>query len=168
MKCLILSLFMSLNAMATESSTFKILPGKLHKGGSLVATQNQTDHADEMVIDMSYQITKKDFVPVPSQYLKGTYQQKLPALFQDERGYLDLERAKSMRIQDANVMHLGRTTLGQFHDAHLIKILPDNKKSEILITYHPSIEGLGWDNLKLTLHTDLPLLNDYRLEGQLK
>ena len=74
MKCLILSLFMSLNAMASESSTFNILPGKLHKGGSLVATQNPSDHADEMSIDMSYQITKKDFVPVPTQYLKGSYQ----------------------------------------------------------------------------------------------
>ena len=72
-----------------------------------------------------------------------------------------------MRIDEASVVHLGRTTIGTFSDAHLIQILPDNKKSEMILTYHPTTNALGWDSIKLILHTNLPILGDYVIEGKL-
>jgi len=58
--------------------------------------------------------------------------------------------------------------LNGMNDAHLIQILPHNKKSEMTLVYHPTVSGLGWDQLKLILHTNLPLLGDYLIEGKLK
>ena len=167
LKFILLSLFLSFNTWATEISHFNVLPGKLHKGGFLDATPSSIENSDQMLINIVYEIKKKTLVPVPNQFLKGTYEQKLPAIFLDERGYLELEKVKSMRIDEASVVHLGRTTIGTFSDAHLIQILPDNKKSEMILTYHPTTNALGWDSIKLILHTDLPILGDYVIEGKL-
>ena len=89
-------------------------------------------------------------------------------MFLDERGYLELEQLKSMKIEEATVHYKGRTNYRDFQDAHLIQILPDNKKSEIFLVYHPQAPGLGWDNIKLILHTGVPLLENYTLEGKSK
>jgi len=168
MKYFLMGLFMTINSMASETSTFNILPGKLHKGGFLTATPQVETNSENILVDFNYEIKKKDLVPVPSQYLKGNYQQKLPAIFLDERGYLELEKSKSMHIDDATVFHMGRTNLNGLNDAHLIRIVTDNKKSEMLLTYHPTTQAQGWDHITLTLHTDLPLLNDYVIEGKLR
>jgi hypothetical protein len=167
MKSLLIALFFAVGVMANEHSDFEILPGKLHKGGSLLA-KAQTMNEDYVHIHLNYEIFKKGLVPVPSEYLKGIYKQKLPAIFLDERGYLELEQLKSMKIEEATVYYKGRTKYRDLHDAHLIQILPDNKKSEIFLVYHPQAPGLGWDNIKVILHTGVPLLENYMLEGKSK
>ena len=168
MKFILFCLIFSFNSWATETSHFNVLPGQLHKGGFLDATPSSISNTDQMIINIVYEIKKKTLVPVPNQFLKGTYEQKLPAIFLDERGYLELEKVKSMRIDEASVVHLGRTSVGTLNDAHLIQILPDNKKSEMILTYHPTTNALGWDHIKLILHTDLPILGDYVIEGKLQ
>jgi hypothetical protein len=167
MKVLFLSLFVFFQASASELSTFDILPGKLHKGGVLTASGFPDANGVNMNVSVVYEIRKRDLVPVPSQYLKGTYDQKLPAQFLTEQGYLDLEKSKSIHLEDASVEHLGRVAIGSLSDAHLIHIIPDNHRSEMFLVYHPSIAGLGWDQLKLVLHTEIPLLRDYVIEGKL-
>ncbi len=166
MKLLLILCVASLSLFAAESSQFDILPGKLHKGGFLSAISKIQPNSDQILIDMVYEIKKKDLVPVPSHFLKGTYGQKLPSIFLDERGYLELEKVKSMRLEEAKVVYLGRVSLGTLNDAHRIHIIPDNKKSEMFLTYHPTAPGLGWDQLKLVLHTNLPILGDYVIEGK--
>ncbi len=168
MKFILFCLFLSFNTWATETSHFNVLAGKLHKGGFLDATPTSIENSYQMLINIVYEIKKKTLVPVPNHFLKGTYEQKLPDIFLDERGYLELEKVKSMRIDEASVIHLGRTTIATFNDAHLIQILPDNKKSEMILTYHPTTNALGWDSIKLILHTDLPILGDYVIEGKLQ
>ena len=168
MKLLFVVLFMMVGAMANETTSFDILPGKLHKGGFLVAAPEMIANTETVLIKLNYEITKKGFVPVPSEFLKGSYDQKLPAMFLDERGYLELEKQKSMRIDEASVVYLGRTSYRGMNDAHYIKILPNNKKSEIFLVYHPTAPGLGWDQVKLVLHTGIPMLEDYVLEGRSK
>ena len=166
MKLLLLFCIASLSLFASESSHFDILPGKFHKGGFLSATSIDQTNTDQILINMLYEIKKKDLVPVPSHFLKGTYQQKLPSIFLDERGYLELEKVKSIKIEEAKIVYLGRVNLGTLNDAHRIHIIPDNKKSEMFLTYHPTAPGLGWDQLKLILHTNLPILGDYVIEGK--
>ena len=167
MKSLLMALLFAAGVMANEHSKFEILPGKLHKGGSLVA-KAESINENYVLINLNYEIFKKGLVPVPSEYLKGVYKQKLPAIFLDERGYLELEQLKSMKIEESTVYYKGRTKYRDFQDAHLIQILPDNKKSEIFLVYHPQAPGLGWDNIKVILHTGILLLENYMLEGKSK
>ena len=166
MKTLIFALLFTVGAMASEKTTFDILPGKLHKGGFLTAEPELMPHSDSMMIQMKYEILKKGIVPVPSEFLKGTYEQKLPSKFLDERGYLELEKNKSMKIDEATVKYLGRTDYRGQNDAYYVQIIPDNRKSEIFLVYHPTAPGLGWDKVRLVLHTGLPMLDDYVLEGR--
>jgi len=168
MKYFILALFYMVGAMASDQSKFEILPGKLHKGGNLLATLENGSSTEEVIINLKYEIIKKGLVPVSNEYLKGVYKQNLPAMFLDERGYLELEHTKSMKIKDATVWHKGRTKYLDLNDAHLIQILPDNKKSEMTLIYHPQAPGLGWDHVKIILHTGVPLLDNYVLEGKSK
>lgn len=168
MKLLFVVLFMMVGAMANETTSFDILPGKLHKGGFLKAAPEMIPNSETVLIKLNYEITKKGFVPVPSEFLKGSYDQKLPAVFLDERGYLELEKQKSMKIDEASVVYLGRTSYRGMDDAHSIQIIPNNKKSEIFLVYHPTAPGLGWDQVKLVLHTGIPMLEDYVLEGRSK
>ncbi len=166
MKTLIFALLFTVGAMASEMTTFDILPGKLHKGGFLTAEPEMIPNTDSMIIEMKYEILKKGLVPVPSEFLKGSYEQKLPAIFLDERGYLELEKKGSMKIDEATVKHLGKAEYRGMDDAHYVQIIPDNHKSEIFLVYHPAAPGLGWDKVKLVLHTGLPMLDDYVLEGR--
>ena len=156
----------AMNVFASEPSTFDILPGKLHKGGSLIAEAIPTQAKETINIKMDYEIIKRGYVPVPSHYLKGVHYQPLDSKFLDESGYLELETLGSMDIGEAKILHLGRIQYNEHSDAHYIHILPHNGKSELFLVYHPTIQGLGWDNLRLILHTDAPILRDYLIEGK--
>jgi hypothetical protein len=165
-------LFAPVDSNATKTldpsvSVFGILPGKLHKGGTLTATPSETDIPGMIRILIDYEITKKTLVPVPSAYLTGNYAQVLPEEFLKEDGYLALEQAGAIEAQDSTVIHQGRVPFRNLGNAHLIQIIPNNGKFEIHLVYHPSIPGLGWDEVKLILHTGIPLLGNYWIEGTL-
>jgi hypothetical protein len=164
---ILFTLLFTFNLYATETSLFDILPGKFHKGGYLIAEPSVINN-EEVKIKMNYEIYKKGYVPVPSEYLKGVYEQNLPAMFMDERGYLELEKLKEINLSDAKIVHLGRVVYGEYNDAHHVHIIPHNKKSEMYLVYHTNNIGLGWDQLKLIIHTPIPLLKSYLIRGKHK
>ena len=155
-------------ALALPASTYEIVPGKLHKGGSLVATPDSEAVPGTTTISIEYEIIRKNLVPIPNSYLRGTYEQSLPSEFLEEAGYLELETLGALEVDGATLVHQGRIPLRNLSDAHSIQIIPDNGKSEIFLLYHPSLPGLGWDQIKLVLHTNLPILGDYLIEGLLR
>ncbi len=169
-KSLSLLLLVTLSAPAfadPSTSTFAILPGKLHKGGQLTATASESDIPGMIRIKVEYEITKKNIVPVPSGYLSGTYEQLLPEEFLKEEGYLELEEVGAIEAEGATIIHQGRIPDRTHADAHLIQIIPDNGKYEFHLVYHPGNPGLGWDQVKLILRTGIPLLGNYWIEGEL-
>lgn len=162
---LALALFSQLTFAYTKDQ-FKILRGKLHTGGSLtVETGAVMNQGKDINLMFKYKINKKGLVPVPSEYLQGDYKQVMPVMFLDERGYIELSRVKKMKVPEATLIYLGKTQIGTLQNAHKVKIVADNKKSEIEITYHPHLDGMGWGYLKLTIFTPIPLLGDYVIEG---
>jgi hypothetical protein len=151
-----------------QTSSFMILPGKLHKGGDLKATASTFDQSkDQFMVVLNYKILARALVPVNPKYLTGSYTQMLPLSFLDERGFLELEIKKTMNIQDAIIKHLGRVNIIPYKDAHFIGIYPTNGKSKIFLSYHPQIKGLGWQNLSLILNLNVPIFSNYELKGSL-
>jgi hypothetical protein len=168
MKWILLGLISMTTCFAVEPTYFDIIPGKYHKGGHLIVNAQSSNNPDLIVFKINYEIYKKGLILVPNEYLKGIYSQKLPASFLDERGYLELEQKKQIVLDDAKVVYLGRAQYKGFSDAHLIHILPHNKKSEIFLLYHPSNKGLGIDSARVILHTNAPGVWDYELRGTAK
>jgi hypothetical protein len=152
-----------------QTSSFIVLPGKLHKDGTLKATASSFDQTkDQFEVVLNYKIVARSLVPVDPKHLTGSYTQILPLSFLDERGFLELEIKKTMNIKDAIIKHLGRVDIKPYKDAHSIGIYPTNGKSKIFLSFHPLIQGLGWQNLVLILHLNVPFLSNYELKGNLK
>lgn len=63
---------------------------------------------------------------------------------------------------------LGRVDYEKYSRAMRIQIIPKNGKSLMQFIYHPDIPGMHWDQLKLTLITNLPILGNYLLQGKLQ
>ncbi|TNE99820.1 MAG: hypothetical protein EP326_07425 [Deltaproteobacteria bacterium] len=59
---------------------FNLNPGKLHKGGSLLLKFDDDLDAEEILMEIEYEITIKGIVPVPSKFKKGTYKFHVPSL----------------------------------------------------------------------------------------
>ena len=167
MKTLItlISLFMTLTSMA-QTANYTVKEGKLHKGGTV--TVKVIDTVNAFKVKTTYEIDKKAWVPVGSEYLKGETITNLPEQFKDERGYLELETRKEMKIEKAKLKFIKRTTVGKNKDAFVIEVLPDNNKSRTTITYHPDLPALGWASVVITFISDLPLLNGYQVIAELK
>ncbi len=169
MKFLILCFLFSLTALAAiETLNFKIIPGKFHQGGKASAFLLSTDDVKNvMLVKLDYEVYKKAMVPVPSEYLKGSVEQELPLIFIDERGFLKLEVDKKMDLPDATLVHMGRVKLGALDNAHQVRIIAKNGRSEIDVYFHPHLPELGWGKVRILLHTPIPLLRDYSLEALL-
>jgi len=145
---------------------YQINEGKLHRNGK--ASIEVLDDPNLYKVKMDYVIKKKKLVPVPSKYLEGETVINLPSLFKDERGYLELEKEKQMEVDGARLVHLGRTTLREFKDAHKIRVFLKNGKSKIELIYHPTLPGTGWDQIKIIFISDVPLLDGYTIICHLK
>lgn len=153
-------------ALAYTKDQFKILRGTLHTGGSLsVETGKVINSGKDINLKFQYKINRKALVPVPKEYLQGDYKQVMPVMFLDERGYIELSRVKKIKVPEATLIYLGKTSIGSLKNAYKVKIAADNKRSEIEIIYHPHLDGMGWGKLKLTIFTDIPLLGNYVIEG---
>ena len=175
MKILFLSLLISILSFAGNFSEFEIQKGRLHKGGFMEASTDRLVTDNQISVSVKYEVDPVWWLalPVVEKYLVGTYIQKLPAKLLSEEGMLNLEKVKTINIFNARgkveavVQHQGRISYNQVR-AHRIRIEPTNKKSEMYVTYHSSIDGLGWDDLKLIIHTPIPLLKSYVIEGKAK
>lgn len=168
MKAFALLILLSTTLHASiDTLSYKILPGKLHSGGTLDASVLNTDESNNvMEVLIKYEIIKRSFVPVPSDFLKKTMVIELPLEFLDERGYLNLEMKKSIDMGEETLLHAGRVDMGEFKDAHHIRI--SSKKGTFIcdIYYHPSIPELGL--FKMSLILNVSILSNYEVKAEIK
>jgi len=168
-KLLCLCLLFSFSAMAADGSNFNILPGKLHTGGTFFATiKSISDAKQTMTINLKYDIDKKRLVPVPKEYLKGEISQAIPLEYIDERGYLNLEVAKTKDFADAKAVYLGRVDVGEYRNSHHVNVIAKNGKSETELYFHPQAPGIGWVKVRMTVYPPLPILKNYTVVALLK
>lgn len=169
-KLLSLAVLISTSAMAaSDAMNFKIIPGKLHQGGKASADLLTTNkEKGVMVVKLAYEVYKKALVPVPDEYLKGSVDQELPLEFIDERGYLNLENSKTLELDDAILVHMGRSVVAGHGNGHHVRIKAKNGRSETDVYFHPHLPELGWGKVRLVLHTPIPMLKNYSMEAVLK
>lgn len=147
-------------------ANYKLTEGKLHKGGS--ATVTVVEKSKTFTLKMTYRLQKKGYVPVPDKHLAGETIVDLPSQFKDERGYLELEQKKTMQVDGAKLTYLGRIAIDkQLDDAHRILVTLKNGRGKIEVVYHPQLPEAGWHKLTMTFISDIPLLNGYRVVGEL-
>lgn len=151
--------------MAKSKAHYKILEGKLHKGG--VAHTEVLPDPKLFRVKMGYEIIKKAWAPISSEFLKGEKMIDLPVQFKDERGYLELESHGSMTIPDGHIKFIRRTNLGDKYDAYEVLVLPKNGKAKIELIYHPDLPSVGWGRMKITFISQIPLLNGYEVTMEL-
>jgi len=165
----LIGLIFSFSAFSSiEIMNFKIIPGQFHQGGKVSAHLVSTDTVKNvMLLQLDYEVSKKPLVPVPQEYLKGGMSQELPLEFIDERGFLKLEIDKKMELPDATLVHMGRVQLAGLDNAHQVRIIAKNGRSETDVFFHPHLPELGWGKVRLLLHTPIPFLKDYLLEAVL-
>ncbi|MFP5490125.1 MAG: hypothetical protein ACLGG0_01390 [Bacteriovoracia bacterium] len=164
---LVAALFLvSFASWANSVAQYRILEGKLHKGG----TASVEVLADPVLFKtlMTYDIKKKSWAPIPSSALKGDSQVDLPELFKDERGYLELELKGEMEVDDGLLKYVRRTQWRDLKDAHLVQVFPKNGRSRMDIIYHPTLPGAGWGWIKVVFISSIPLLNGYEAQMELR
>ena len=154
---LILITFLTSNLIHAKAN-YKVTEGKLHKGGS--ASVTVVDNSKAFTLKMNYRLQKKGLVPVSEKHLMGEKAIDLPIQFRDERGYLEVDGAK--------LTYLGRTAINnKLNDAHRMMVTLKNGKGKVEVIYHPELPEAGWHKLTLTFISDIPLLNGYRVTGEL-
>ncbi len=151
----------TLSSAYSQEAHYKIRPGKLHKGGSVVV--NILDESDSFKVRMRYEISKKTWLPVPSNYLKGETIQELPGHFKDERGYLELETLGTITTSKVKITFLRRVDLGEFKNAFEIMVFPINGKFKTKIIYHPEIPSIGWGKVDISFVDNNPVFNGYEV-----
>lgn len=168
MKTLLLIAFIltSFTSWAQSVAQYRILEGKLHKGGS--ASVEVKEDPTRFITFMTYDIKKKSWAPLPSSALQGDSQVELPELFKDERGYLELEMKGEIQVEDAILKYVRRTDWRSFKDAHLVQVFPKNGRSRMDIIYHPTLPGAGWGWIKVVFISSIPLLNGYEAQMELR
>lgn len=166
MKLLIVSFVLMISSMANAQNEahYNVLPGKLHKKGSVAVKvlPNKTSYD----VEMNFEVKKKALVPVPEKLLRGSKVYQFPIKFKTKEGYVELEKSKSMLIPKAVLNFVKKGNFGKLKNAYFIQVLPVNKKSKIDIIYHPSLASVGWARIKITFLSKFPLLNNYELEAE--
>lgn len=145
---------------------YEILPGKLHKGGS-VGVEVLPD-SSKFSIKVNFSIDKKMLVPVPGEFLKGEYTLDLPNAFKDERGYLELEQRGTVEVPKARIQFLQRRDLDHYKNTMEADVIPVNGKFKLKAFYHPDIPGVGWARVELVFLMDVPGLKNYDITAILK
>lgn len=155
-----------MDATSATSADYKIKKGKLHEGGKVHVEILPVK--EQFKVQMTFAVKKKKFVPVPDKLLKGDTIMEFPDEFRSEKGYKHLEQAKMMEIPKAKLQFISRVDLpGQTKKAYLLKVLPNNKKTEIEILYHPKLPSVGWEKVEITFISKIPLLDGYEVKAQL-
>lgn len=160
----LLSLLIATSAYSLEDN-FSVLKGKFHRGGKLqVNIDDNQSTATSMFANIEYELYTKRLVPVPNKYLKGTYKQELPKMFENEAGFIELENLGEIKLEDASLVHMGRVDYKEYSNCHHIEIRPFNNKSLMRVYYHRSAPKTGWVRLYMIIF-DIPVLGDYSLTG---
>lgn len=93
---------------------------------------------------------------------------EFPEEFRTEVGYQHLEKQKSMDIPKAVLKFVKRADFGNLKNAYYLEVLPINKKTKIDIIYHPGLPSVGWERVKITFTSNIPVLDGYELIAQLR
>lgn len=150
--------------MSEQSKTFYFIQGgSLHQGGDLMI-----ELLSKGKLRLEFAIKKRTLVPVPDKYLKGSYQLDIPSEFSREEGYLALENQKSREWGPLILSHQGRVDFYHWTNCHCIEVQLKNGKAQGEILFHPEMSGCGWIRISLTIHSKLPLLQNYNLEAIVK
>lgn len=162
---LLVPLFVFLLSISCVAAVFQVSPGKLHRKGKVVVTilPDKTKY----MVEMKYNVKKKNFVPVPQKLLEGTKVMEFPQIFRTEAGYKELEAKKHMDIPKADLVFTRRGDIGDLKGAYFFEVKPTNKKSKIDIIYHPSLPGTGWLAVDITFLSKFPILDGYKLKAEL-
>lgn len=167
MKPLILLMLIIMTALSTspnassQEAKYKIRPGKLHKGGNVLVSV--LEDADNFKVKMRYEISKKTWLPVPANFLKGETIQDLPLPFKDERGYLELEQKGTITTSKVKITFIRRVHFKELQDAYEILVNPINGKFKTKIIYHPQLPSIGWANVEISFIDNNPLFNGYEV-----
>lgn len=151
---------------AEDSADYKIKKGKLHKGGKVQV--EILPETDTFKVKMTYDVEKKNLVPVPSSLLEGKTIMEFPEQFRTEEGYIELERKKVMDIPKARLKFVRRINLLKGGRAYVLKVLPTNNKTEIDITYNPALPSVGWSKVVITFISPIPVLDGYEIVAEIK
>lgn len=157
-------LLLAASSFGSDRADYEIKKGKLHKGGD-VKVEILPDPT-KFKVKMTFDVEKKEFVPVPSKLLKGKTVMEFPEEFRTEDGYIELERKKEMDIPKAKLRFVRRINLLHNRRAYQIKVLPTNNKTEIDITYNPDLPSVGWSKVKITFISRIPLLDGYEIVAE--
>lgn len=148
-------------ALASDVN-YQIKPGKLHKKGTV--TVSVRPDLRTYVVDINYHLKKKSMVPVPDSLLSGKKTMEFPPEFRTEQGYKNLEKNGTVDIPKARLHFVRRVELtGAKGAGYLLEVKPTNKKSKLAITYHPSLPGTGWQEVRITLLSALPVVDGYEI-----
>lgn len=147
-------------AEAQETASYHVLKGPLHKGG-VARVEIMEKSKKSFVAKMTYEIHKRMLVPVSKNALKGETIFTLPAEFSSKRGYMKLEKKGTIEIEKAWLQFIRKSSWRGKSDAYDVRILPKNGKSQIEVTYHPSIPAAGWGRVVIQFISPYPILNGY-------
>jgi hypothetical protein len=148
--------------LAETRASYHILEGVIHKGG-VASIETIYSISENFVVKINYQLYKRIWVPLPNDAFKGEEILTMPEEFKDERGYLELEVRQQMDIQNAKLKFLQRVKWPGMSDAYQILILPNNGKSKITLTYHPSLPAAGWSEIIVSLINPIKIIDGYQI-----
>jgi len=157
-------LLLSMNSQAQSVAHYNVLPGTLHQDGTVDVTV--LPNKSSFDVEMDFDLRKKPLVLIPDKLLKGKKIYQFPLEFKNKKGYLELEKIKTMTMPKAELSFVKKGNLGKLKNAYFIQVLPINKKSKIDIVYHPSLSSVGWARIKITFLSHFPILNGYELEAE--
>lgn len=150
----------------TPVANYKVKEGTLHRGGKIKVSVLPVP--DKYKVLMEYDVKRKSWVPVPGNLLKGKKEMEFPKQFETVKGYEELEEKKSMDIPKAKLVFVSRVDVGDLKGAYKLQVLPTNKKSKIDIIYHPSLPSVGWKSVIITFLSNIPILDGYKLEAEIR
>lgn len=155
------------DSFATNSEAYyQVKAGTLHRGGKIKVSVLPIP--DKYKVLMEYNVKRKEWVPVPKSLLNGKKEMEFPKQFETVKGYEELEQKKTMDIPKAKLVFVSRVDVGDLKQAYKLQVLPTNKKSKIDIIYHPSLPSVGWKKVVITFISNIPLLDGYELQAELK
>ena len=161
-----LSLVLCLLTVPLFAADYIIGAGQLHQQGT--AKIEILPSTTTFKAKMSYDLQAKDFVPVPKKFLQDKKIMEFPVEFRSVKGYQQLEKQKIIKTAKAELKFVKRGESNGLKDAYFVDVFPTNKKSKISFIYHPSLPDTGWQEITITMISNLPILDGYELKAKIK
>lgn len=142
----------SLSAFSVEgeSITHIVQKDNLVKNGNVVLTSKNV-RVDIFTLQIDYNLSVG--MLFLNRNLRGTKNIELPSKLLDPYGYEELEQARMMENEKAEIYHWGRHQSAMNYDCHVIKVIPKgNKGWDGIFTYCPTVPSIGFIKTAITIH----------------